>query len=319
MIIKEHGKLKFVEERRGENQTLLSETEGNISRQLALSCRKMFSDLKHFVGLSFVNKLIFFISVVVLGAVAAFFGLGLMNENFWGQTYLEKSLFNSVLEGLFLPYLVLIWPAISVSMVLGIYSGIQTGYIKTGRGDRISSFFWDKINELIDSMPKFVIILFIIFFISAANEYYQLLLLIIIGILFVPVIYIHFKKRVEWLVNQHFIDAERIVGQKTWKIKLIQIFWRNCRMLAISQFFYLYANIILADACLGYLGVRQLRFPSLGGLLAAEIGFYEVSFLPVFIPAAAISLLIIALNLAGNYFKNKYRSQNETEVKFYVL
>ena len=78
-------------------------------------------------------------------------------------------------------------------------------------------------------------------------------------------------------------------------------------MLAISQFFYLYANIILADACLGYLGIRQLRFPSLGGLLAAEIGFYDVSFLPVFIPAAAISILIILLNLAGGYFKNKYK------------
>ena len=139
----------------------------------------------------------------------------------------------------------------------------------------------------------------------------------IIGILFVPVVYIHFKKRVEWLAKQHFIDAERIVGEKTWRIKLVQIFWRNCRMLTISQFFYLYANIILADACLGYLGIRQLRFPSLGGLLAAEMGFYEVSFLPVFVPAAAISILIIALNLAGNYFKNK--SEKETEVKYYIL
>lgn len=319
MIIKEHGKLKLVEEKGAENQTWLSEGEGSLSRRFALLFRKMFSDLRHFVGLSLVNKLIFFISVVVFGAVVAFFALGFMDENFWGQTYLEKSLFNSILDGLFWPYLVLIWPAILISMVLGIYSGIQTGYIKIGRADRIASFFWDKMNELIDSMPKFVIILFIVFFMSAANESYQLILLIIIGILFVPVIYIHFKKRVQWLANQHFIDAERIVGQKAWRIKLIQIFWRNCRMLAISQFFYLYANIILADACLGFLGVRQLRFPSLGGLLAAEIGFYEVSFLPVFIPAAAISLLIIILNLAGNYFKNKYRSQNETEIKFYVL
>ena len=37
----------------------------------------------------------------------------------------------------------------------------------------------------------------------------------------------------------------------------------------------------------------------------------------VFIPAAAISILIITLNMAGNYFKNK--SEKETEVKYYIL
>lgn len=300
MIIKEHGKLKFIEEETADKRK-----------------NKILSEISHFIRLSYVNKMIFIFSLTALGAVVAFFGFGLMDENFWGNTYLDKSLFNSVVEGLFLPYLVLIWPAILVSMFLGIYAGIQTGYIKAGPASKISSFIWDKINELIDSLPRFVIILFVIFFLSAASEYYQLILLMIIGLLFMPVVYIHFKKRVQWLAKQHFIDAERVVGEKTWRIKLVQIFWRNCRMLTISQFFYLYANIILADACLGYLGIRQLRFPSLGGLLAAEMGFYEVSFLPVFIPAAAISILIIALNMAGNYFKNK--SEKETEVIYYIL
>ena len=113
--------------------------------------------------------------------------------------------------------MVLIWPAILVSMFLGIYAGIQTGYIKTGPVSRISSFIWDKLNSLLDSLPRFVIILFVIFFMSAASEYYQLLLLVIIGLLFVPVVHIHFKKRVRWLAKQHFIDAECQVGHTVYQ------------------------------------------------------------------------------------------------------
>ncbi|MFQ5646630.1 MAG: hypothetical protein ACE5GM_06855, partial [bacterium] len=148
------------------------------------------------------------VPLIITGGVIAFFTLGIRDEYFWGRTYLDKSLFKAVVQGMFWPYLVLIWPALLISLGLGIYSGLQAGYIKNRPAEKLASFFWDKLNELIDSFPRFVIILFLVFFIGGDNDYYQLILLTVVGLLFVPVVHFHFKKRVQWLAAQHFIDAD---------------------------------------------------------------------------------------------------------------
>jgi len=307
MIERVHGRLRFVDDRLA--------PEGNKKTRV----RKIFSNIYHDFTLSMINKVLILTYSAFAGLMGWFIYQGIKNPEFLGKNYLDQALFTATIEGLFKPYLVIIWPAIFLSLILGIYSGIQAGYIKTRKLDVVSSFFYRRINEVIDSLPRFLIIFLMIFFVSAEEEYYQLYLLLIIGLLFTPVVYFNFKKRVEWLVKQRFIDAEFIAGQKRWKIKLVQIFWRNCRVLALSQFFYLYANIVLTDACLGYLGVRQLRFPSLGGFMAAEMSFFDVKFLPVFVPAFCLSLLIIVLNMAGTRFETKYRSEMEENVKYYSL
>jgi len=307
MIERIHGRLKFVDDR--------FVFEGNKKTPV----RKFFSGIYHNFTLSVINKVLLCVYSVFIGLMGWLIYQGIQNPVFLGKNYLDQPLFSATIEGLFKPYLVIIWPAIVLSLMVGIYSGIQAGYIKTRRFDVASSFFYRRINEVIDSLPRFLIIFLMIFFVSAEEEYYQLYLLLIIGLLFTPVVYFNFKKRVEWLVKQRFIDAEFIAGQKRWKIKLVQIFWRNCRVLALSQFFYLYANIVLTDACLGYLGVRQLRFPSLGGFMAAEMSFFDVKFLPVFVPAFCLSLLIIMLNMAGTRFEAKYRNEMGENAKYYSL
>lgn len=309
MIETIHGRLKFVDQRMSTGER--ERGKGPLSN--------FFSRIYHDFSLSVVNKVILLAYTVFFITFVWFVYTGIQNPAFLGKNYLGDNLFTAAVEGLLKPYLFVVWPAIMISLSFGIYSGIQVGYIKTKKIDVFSSFFYKKTNEVIDSMPRFLIIFLMIFFVSAEEPYYQLYLLSMIGILFTPVVYFNFKKRVEWLVKERFIDAEFIAGQKSWRIKLIQIFWRNSRILTLSQFFYLYSNIVLTDACLGYLGVRQLRFPSLGGLMAAEMSFFNAKFLPVFVPAVCLSLLIISLNLAGNYFEEKYRKNMGENVQYYSL
>ncbi len=308
MIQRVHGRLKFIDER------MRVEKKRKLPFFFA-----PFSVLYHTFTLSAVNKVILIFSFGLFFLFTYFIFIGITVPGFFGKNYLEQDLFTATISGLVKPYFVIIWPAIFLSMFFGVYSGIESAYIVTKKSEVFTSFVCKKINEVIDSLPRFLVIFLMIFFISAEDEYYQLYLLLLVGVLFSPVVYFNFKKRVEWLVKQRFIDAEFIAGQKKWRIKLVQIFWRNCRILTLSQFFYLYSNIVLTDACLGYLGVRQLRFPSLGGLMAAEMSFFDVKFLPVFLPALCLSFLIIILNLTGGYFEERYRYEMEEGIRYYSL
>jgi peptide/nickel transport system permease protein len=208
--------------------------------------------------------------------------------------------------------------AVSITLLLGTTFGIFSGYLsqkplflslsgiflKRGKvSERISSslYLGDLANlfpTMVNIFPRLVLIIIIL---SLWKEIDIWSVVIAIGIINVPKVSYIIKDKIEHLKNQEFIEAAKELGVPQSQIILKHILWYSCRPIIIVQMAFIFAEVILVESSLSYLGYGLAD--SWGRMVARESGLiFETGgiYWPIFFPAVAIVLTIVAFHALGD-------------------
>jgi ABC-type dipeptide/oligopeptide/nickel transport system permease subunit len=203
--------------------------------------------------------------------------------------------------------------AVSITLLLGTALGIFSGYLsreplslflgrKKADEKRTSAVYvGDLVNlfpTVVNIFPRLVLVVIIL---SLWKEIDIWSVVIAIGIINVPKVSYIIKDKIEHLKNQEFIEAARELGVPHSQIILKHILWYNCRPIILVQTAFIFAEVILVESSLSYLGYGLAD--SWGRMVARESGLIFGSggiYWPIFFPAAAIVLTIIAFQALGD-------------------
>ena len=205
------------------------------------------------------------------------------------------------------PYLTPACIALSISVFLACFLASITGYGQ----NRMLSQLIDRLIDLLDSLPKLVLLLAIIVVMSPENYHYKLMSAM--GVLFIPDMYHNVKGQIKHFQESGFIEAEKALGAGTFRILFIHILWNNCKETVLVASTYIIGSIILLDATLGYLGVNQPEFPSWGAMIANNhryIGLPYANPWTYMAPALATVLAITGFNLLGDGLRVLFAGKN---------
>ena len=187
--------------------------------------------------------------------------------------------------------------AIFIAISFGTIAGLISGY-NSGRTDAVFSYILD----LIDSIPKMVIILLAIAFFKPGIFF----IMLIVGITNIPTVASLIKSKVIFLKKRNFIEAAKALGLKTTDIIFKHILWYNCKSIVIIQATLGMAEVILIETSLSYLGFGvQEPAPSWGNMVASGGDyFFRGDFYLSTAPAAAILISILGFYLLGDGLNN---------------
>ena len=208
--------------------------------------------------------------------------------------------------------------AVSITLLLGTTLGVFSGYLskeplslflgkifvrrrKADEKRSSSLYLGDLVNlfpTVVNIFPRLVLVVIIL---SLWKEIDIWSVVIAIGIINVPKVSYIIKDKIEHLKNQEFIEAARELGVPHSQIILKHILWYNCRPIILVQTAFIFAEVILVESSLSYLGYGLAD--SWGRMVARESGLIFGSagiYWPIFFPAAAIVLTIIAFHALGD-------------------
>jgi len=100
--------------------------------------------------------------------------------------------------------------------------------------------------------------------------------------------------------TREYVQAARVLGAREGRIILRHIF-PNCLSPLIVQLVFVFAYAIVAEAALSFIGVgTPPPTPSLGNILSEGRNYLAVAPWATVAPGVAISVTVLALNLAGD-------------------
>jgi len=204
------------------------------------------------------------------------------------------------------PYLAPAFIALFISVFLACLLASLAGYGQNG----VLSQLIDRLIDLLDALPKLVVLLAIIVIMDVGNYHHKLMSAM--GVLFVPDMYHNVKERIKHFQQSGFIEAEKALGAGTFRILFIHILWNNCKGTMLVSSAYIIGSVILLDATLGYLGLNQPEFPSWGAMIANNhryIGLKNVNPWTYAAPALATILTITGFNVLGDGLRILFSSR----------
>lgn len=126
-----------------------------------------------------------------------------------------------------------------------------------------------------------------------------------IGIAAVPVFARLVRSNILTLREAEFIEAAKALGAGTSRI-IAKHLWPNTAGLVLVQATVTFAQAVLAEAALSYLGLgTQPPTPSWGRMLRDAQDFLFFSAYPAVFPGAAIALTVLGLNLLGDGLRDQ--------------
>jgi peptide/nickel transport system permease protein len=216
--------------------------------------------------------------------------------------------------------------AVSLTLLLGTTFGILSGYLGRapvlaflkkswpmgGKTSAIASSlsFGELANlvpTLVNIFPRLVLIIIIL---TLWKEIDIWSVVIAIGIINLPKVSYTIKDKIEHLKNQEFIEAARELGVPHRRIILKHILWYSCRPIILVQMAFVFAEVVLVESSLSYLGYGLPQ--SWGGMIALErdlILHPSGVYWPFVFPAAAIVVAIIAFNALGDGLSKWFRTR----------
>lgn len=215
----------------------------------------------------------------------------ILGTDFMGRDVLSRIIVGS--QAYFTPGIL----SIAIALSFGILAGLISGY-NGGTIDSIISYILD----LIDSIPKMVIILLAIAFFRPGIY----LIMLIVGVTNIPTVASLIKSKVIFLKKRNFIEAAKALGLKTRHIVFKHILWHNCKTVVIIQATLGMGEAILIETSLSYLGFGvQEPVPSWGNMVAAgKDYFFRGDFYLSTAPAMAILISILGFYLLGDGLNN---------------
>jgi peptide/nickel transport system permease protein len=222
----------------------------------------------------------------------------LLGTDFAGRDMLSRLIIG--IQAYFLPGLL----AIFVSLLLGAVSGVIAGY-RGGWYDTGITY----LNNLVDSFPRIVLVLLVV----AAFKPEMYTVMLVVGVTNVPTTAALIKRKILFLKQKNFIEADIALGLPLRTIILKHLVWQNCRTLLVIQATLGMAEAILMETSLSYLGFGvQEPAPSWGNMVQAGAGYFmKGQFWPSTAPAFAILFTILGFHLLGDGLNNILESRKE--------
>ncbi len=184
--------------------------------------------------------------------------------------------------------------AAATALTGGVALGVAGGF-----GGRVSGALAGWAVQVIDSVPKLVLVLLV----AAIARSDLTWIMVAVGTTFVPQMAGAVTLSIERLRASAFIEAERSLGVGVARIVFVHILWGHARRLLVSQVTSLLAYALLVEASLSYLGGElgvQEPVASWGNMLAlAKDGLFRGHFLPALAPAVLMSVTLLGFGLVG--------------------
>jgi peptide/nickel transport system permease protein len=181
--------------------------------------------------------------------------------------------------------------AVSISLVVGVYLGVNAGYW----GGRLDALIM-RVMDVLLAFPAILLAISIMAILGPSTVN----VMIAIGIVSIPVFARIIRGSVLAIKEQDFVEAARATGLRDWQIAIRHVF-PNAMDAVIVQASLALANAILAEAALSFLGLgTQPPAPSWGAMLSFGREYIvEAPWLSIF-PGLAIFVTVFALNLVGD-------------------
>lgn len=183
-----------------------------------------------------------------------------------------------------------------ISLVIGMFIGILAGYF--------GKVFDLLIMRIVDVLQAFPGILLAIAFtaVSGPGFYKVIVALSLTGWIGFARL---FRGQVLSCREQTYVLAARVVGASDFKIIAKHILPNIISPIIVEATFFI-ANMILAEAALSFLGLgTQPPAPSWGAMLSEGKNYLLTAPHISIFPGAAIMLIVLALNFAGDYLRDK--------------
>jgi peptide/nickel transport system permease protein len=209
-----------------------------------------------------------------------------------GTDFVGRDLLSRVMVGtqaFFLPGLL----SVSVSLVFGALFGILAGFWPERFGTPVGILL-----QLLDSLPKLVLILLVI----ALFRPDIYLILLVVGVTNIPAAAELLRARIAALRKKSYIEAAIALGLPTWRVILKHVLWLHGRGLVLIQATIGMGEAILIETSLSYLGFGvQEPQPSWGNMVAlGKDYFFRGELWISTAPALAILLTVLGFHLLGD-------------------
>jgi peptide/nickel transport system permease protein len=186
--------------------------------------------------------------------------------------------------------------AIAVSMFLGVFFGVMSGYLG-GVFDLITSRF-------IDVMLAYPAIVFVIFFVTIfGREFHSVAFAI--GLILVPGTTRIVRSATIGVKHQQFIEAAISIGSSPGRIMLKHVLPNVAAPIIVIASVQI-GVAILVEAAISFLGqgVSSATNPSWGRMLNEMRPSWQLAWWTMIVPGAAISSAVIAFNIFGDALRD---------------
>lgn len=177
-----------------------------------------------------------------------------------------------------------------LACLIGIALGLTSGYFR-----RLDT----PVSRLIDAMMAFPDILLAIALVAALGAS-ATNVVIALGIVYAPRLARVVRASTLVIRELPYVEAARALGVPTWRILLRHVL-RNVTSPLLVQGTFIFANAILAEAGLSFLGVGiSPDTPTWGTMISVGRQFMDKASWMMLVPGAAIVVTVLSLQLVGD-------------------
>lgn len=217
-------------------------------------------------------------------------------EHFLGTDRLGNDTYTLIILGIrtaFFSGLVTTLPFILLGTLLGLLAGYGTGK---------AAFVAEKTIEVLNMIPKLLLLLIIISFMPV-NTY---VILSIFGAIMSPKLAELLRSRVLTLKSEEFFESAISLGLSRRAILLKHVLWYNARDLLVTQAIYIFNLGIMMEASLSYIGLgfsTNYKPVSWGHMIHEAL--YVRNGLQIIAPVMALTVTTFLLYLFANQLAKK--------------
>lgn len=209
--------------------------------------------------------------------------------------------------------------SVLLSLGLGVLIGAITGFYTTNFSLRerhaLSQHFQNAFVSLsnytlytFNALPRLVLIIVPIAIVAQIR---MDVMFLAVGVANFPPIAVLVRDKVKEIKQQTYITVVRELGIPEWKILLKHILWAHCKPILIIYFFMTFIQVIMIEANLGYLGYALQGSWGYNFLTSHEelfkVGVEQARLWQFFMPALAVTLVVVALTLIIDALNKIYR------------
>ena len=221
------------------------------------------------------------------------------SQHLFGTDDLGRDVFSGVVHGARTSLLIGLTVAV-LSGLLGLLIGVTAGWMGGWTDDLLM-----RLTELFLTPPRFFLALVIAAIFGSSFS----TLIVVLSLTFWPVTARMLRAETLSLRERSFVEAARAIGATRWRILWREVLPHLLPLLITSTAVRI-GNVILVEAGLEFLGLGDQERITWGYLLHNGQHFMRDAWWMVLFPVLAISLLLVAINLAGDELNHRLNPQS---------